>query len=104
MIYEQRIYTAHPGRLASWLRTYEETRLPILQRHLGPLVGAFTTETGTINQLVQIWSYEDHADRAERRAALWADAEWLDPSKNTSDALQRQESVLLVPTRFSPLR
>ena len=104
MIYELRTYTAHPGKLGAWLKTFEETRLPILLRHLGNLVAAFTPETGTINQLVQIWAYEDHADRARRRAALWADPEWLDPTKNTSDALQKQESVLLAPTRFSPLR
>lgn len=104
MIYELRQYTAHPGRLNSWLKVYEEKRLPILQRNLGNLVGAFTTETGELNQLVQIWGYEDHDDRAKRRAALWKDPEWLDPSANTSDALQRQESTLWVPTRFSPLR
>lgn len=104
MIYELRQYTTHPGRLNSWLKVYEERRLPILQRCLGTLVGAFTTETGTLNQLVQIWAYQDHADRASRRAALWSDPQWLDPSANTSDALQLQESTLLVPTRFSPLR
>jgi hypothetical protein len=104
MIFELRTYTAHPGRLNSWLKTYEQRRLPILKRNLGPLVGAFTTDTGEINQLVQLWQYESHADRAARREALWTDPEWLDPSANTSDALQRQESVLLIPTDFSPLR
>ena len=103
MIYEMRTYTAHPGKLGPWLKVYQETRLPILLRHLGNLVGAFTTETGTINQLVQIWAYEDHADRAARRAALWADPEWLNPANNTADALQKQDSVLLTPTSFSPL-
>lgn len=104
MIYEMRTYTVHPGKLGPWLNTFEQTRLPILLRHLGELVGAFTPDTGMLNQLVQIWAYEDHADRARRRAALWADPEWLDPTKNTSAALQQQESVLLVPTKFSPLR
>ena len=73
MIFEMRTYTAHPGKLNPWLKIYGQRRLPILQRHLGPLVGAFTTDTGEINQLVQLWQYESHTDRAERRAALWAD-------------------------------
>ncbi|MGD9921542.1 MAG: NIPSNAP family protein [Pseudorhodoplanes sp.] len=103
MIFEMRTYTAHPGRLNGWLKVYEERRLPILERHLGRLVAAFTPETGTINQFVQIWGYESHADRAARRATLWKDADWLDPAANTSEALQCQESVILVPTRFSPL-
>jgi hypothetical protein len=104
VIYELRQYTAYPGRLHPWLKVYEERRLPILKRNLGDLVGAFTTDTGKLNQLVQIWCYQDYADRAARSAALWSDPEWLDPTANTSDALQAQESTLLVPTRFSPLR
>lgn len=104
MIYEMRTYTAHPGKLGSWLPVFEKERLPLLLKHLGQLVAAFTPDTGKLNQLIQIWAYVDHQDRALRRAALWADPLWLDPAKNTSDALQSQESVILVPTRFSPLR
>lgn len=104
MIYELRTYEAKPGRLSPWLKAYEETRLPIIKSHLSNLVGAFTPDTGTLNQLVQIWAYEDHADRARRRAALWADPDWTNPANDTSDALQRQHSVILLPTRFSPLK
>lgn len=104
MIYEMRTYTAKPGALGPWLRVYEAKRLPILQRHLGRLVAAFTPDTGELNQLVQIWEYKDAADREARRAALWSDPEWIDPKNNTSDALVRQESVLLKPTVFSPLK
>ncbi|WP_285415059.1 NIPSNAP family protein [Variovorax sp. efr-133-TYG-130] len=104
MIYEIRTYTAHPGKLGSWLPVFEAQRLPLLLKHLGNLVGAFTPDTGKLNQLVQIWAYKDYQDRADRRAALWADPEWTDPSKNTSDALQAQESVILTPTKFSPMK
>jgi hypothetical protein len=103
MIYEMRTYTTRPGKLNGWLRVYEETRLPILKKHLGTLIAAFTPDTGNVNQLVQIWAYADHGDRARRRAALWSDPEWLDPTKNTSDVLVEQHSVLLQPTAFSPL-
>lgn len=104
MIYECRTYEAKPGRLGSWLRAYEETRLPILEHHLGNLVGAFTPDTGTLNQLVQIWAYEDFEDRARRRSSLWNDPDWINPANNTAKALQRQHSVILLPTRFSPLK
>lgn len=104
MIYEMRTYTAKPGKLKSWLVAFEKTRLPILQRHLGRLVAAFTPDTGNVNQLIHIWEYEDHPDRVLRRERLWSDPEWLDPTKNTSDALVQQESIILLPTTFSPLR
>ncbi|WP_205520636.1 NIPSNAP family protein [Tropicibacter sp. Alg240-R139] len=99
-----RTYTAKPGALRSWLSVYEETRLPILKQHLGRLVAAFIPDTGNINQLVQIWEYENAEDREQRRAALWADPAWTDPKSNTAEALVHQESVLLKPTSFSPLK
>ena len=104
MIYELRTYTAHPGKLGPWLAAFERDRLPLLLKHLGNLAGAFTPDTGTLNRLIQLWVYADHQDRAKRRAALWTDPLWLDPTKNTSDFLQAQESVILLPTRFSPMQ
>lgn len=104
MIYEMRTYTTKPGALNAWLKAFEQDRLPILKRNLGQLVAAFTPETGELNQIIHIWAYEDYADREKRRAALWSDPDWLDPTKNTSDKLVRQESVLMKPASFSPIQ
>ncbi|PRY05954.1 NIPSNAP family protein [Paraburkholderia sp. BL25I1N1] len=102
MIVEMRTYTFQPGKLREWLPYFEKERFPIQQKHLGKLLGYYTADTGELNQVVQLWAYETFEDRAARRAALWSDPEWLNPSKSTMHMIVKQESKLLLPTAFSP--
>jgi hypothetical protein len=104
MIIDLRTYTFHPGQLTKWLPIYEREKMPLQLKHCGHLVGYFTAETGTLNQVVQLWAYKDHADRDARRAALWADPEWNESASKTLGMIQTQECKILKPTSFSPLR
>ncbi len=104
MLVEMRIYTYHPGRLQPLLPVLEKEVLPLQLRYLGRLAGYFVSETGTLNQTTQMWVYTDAADREARRAALAADPEWQAIANRLVDAVQSQESRLLKPTNFSPLR
>ncbi|MDO9404091.1 MAG: NIPSNAP family protein [Polaromonas sp.] len=103
MIYEERCYTLSPVTLRPFLALYEAEGLPMLLRHLGTLVGFFTTETGELNQVVHIWQYQDLADRERRRAGLWQDPTWLAYADKVLPLITRMESRLLRPTSFSPL-
>ena len=89
---------------ASKRRVLVTSALPYIYSlpHLGNLVGYYTTDTGELNQIVQLWAYENYADREARRKALWSDPEWTDPSKSTISVMQKQESKILLPTAFSP--
>jgi hypothetical protein len=64
---------------------------------LGNLLGYFRTAVGhDLNEVVRWWDFADLNDRAQRRAALWEDPEWLDfaprvprpraPAQSTADA------------------
>jgi hypothetical protein len=101
MLLDLRIYTIHPGKLAGFLRLVESEILPIQQKYCGNLVFYSTSETGTLNQAVQVWAYQDAADRDARRAALWADPEWQRLAEKALPLIQHQESRLLRPTSFS---
>ena len=105
MIYEMRTYTVRPLKQADWLALYKEHALPVQLEHLGNLVGFFTTEFGTLNQLVHIWAYESLEDRAARRATMASDPRWAEFSfKNKQlDAIVELKSSILKPTAFSPL-
>jgi hypothetical protein len=46
-------------------------------RLLGKPVLYGTTEVGDVNSYVHVWAYKDLADRAAKRAAMWADPERL---------------------------
>lgn len=105
MIYEMRTYTLRPTRMPDWLALYKNHALAVQQEHLGNLVGFFTTEFGTANQVVHIWAYESLDDRAERRARMAADPRWAEfGAKNKElDAVVELKSTILKPTDFSPL-
>jgi NIPSNAP len=104
MIVEERTYTMQPGKARIWLDYYQERGLPIQQRMLGKLIGFFTSEIGELNQVVHIWAYESLADREQRRGAMMKDPDWQAFLKDVPPVIVKQETRILVPTSFSPLK
>lgn len=104
MIVEERVYTLKPGTLHLYYQDYNPRGLAIQTRILGNLIGYFHTEIGQLNRLVHLWGYDSLAERERRRAALAADAEWLEYLKQGPDIIVEMESRILVPAPFSPIR
>ena len=104
MIVDLRTYTMVPGRLNAWLKLYESDGYPIHVRHLGKPMGIFTTDVGTLNQVVFFWRFESQADREKRRAALEADPDWVPIARRAREAgnVQHQENKIIKATAFSP--
>ena len=63
MIYELRTYTLMPGKQGEYLKLNGEIGRKIRGDKYGKLEGYWSTEFGTLNQLVHLWSY-----RRPRRA------------------------------------
>ena len=70
MIVEERCYTAQVGRVKEWVDYYEKHAFPIQQKYLGKCIGFFTTEIGTLHQIVHIWAYDSLAHRETARANM----------------------------------
>lgn len=104
MILDERSYSIHPAHVRDYLDIYEREGMALQVQHLGKLLGWFTTDTGTVNEVVHMWLYEDLADRERRRSALEADPKWWAFRAKTSPYVQFMRSRLLRPTNFSPLR
>ena len=102
MLFDVRTYTCAPGTIAKHLALYEEKGLAPQTRHLGEPVFYGTCETGDPNQYVHIWVYENAADREAKRAAMWADPDWLAyvAASNEAGWLVRQENKLMVDAPF----
>jgi hypothetical protein len=100
MLVEQRTYTTHPGKWRTYLALYEAEGLDIQKRILGRLVGYYSADSGTLNQIVHMWAYEDMNERAERRTQLMADPAWLAYVARMMPLLQSQESRILLPAPF----
>jgi hypothetical protein len=104
MYFEMRTYTLRPGKQKEYLRLFEEVALPIISRY-AKLVGYWYTEIGELNQLVHLWAYESLDDRAQKRAALYQDPEWqANFLPKAGPMLERQETKILLPANFSPIR
>ena len=103
MLYEMRTYRLKVGTVPQYLRLVEEG-IVIQREHLGNLVGYFTSEIGTLNEVVHIWAYVDLLDRQRRREELAMDPRWQDFIPKIQALLETMESKILVPTKFSPLQ
>ena len=106
MYVEQRLYTAHPGRLAAWLKLYEEVGNPVSTRHMGPLLGFFSVEVGPLNSVLFLRGFDDPDDRERGLAAREADPEWQHFRSESAKlgALAAQQNKLLKTTAFCPIQ
>lgn len=101
-VYELRVYRFHPGRIAEWARLIRDG-LPLREKYSSP-VAFWEVEVGPLNTVVHLWPYRDAQHRAEVRKALVADAGWQAVIAQAYPLIQSQESKLLLPASFSPLR
>jgi hypothetical protein len=102
LIIEERIYTCYCGKAQQYVKMYEAEGLAIQRPILGNLVGYFTSELGTLNQVVHLWAYESMEDRAERRARLLSHPEWKVYAAKVQPLVLQQENKILIPAPFSP--
>ena len=106
MLLDHRTYTVRVGTLKKQLALYEKHGLAVQKRHFGEPLAWLVSETGDVNTYVHIWMYEDAADRARKRAALFKDPEWLAYIESSAEAgyVIKQESKLMSPAPFAPIR
>jgi hypothetical protein len=79
-LYELRTYTLRVGAMAEAVKLYQELGFPALRKggHDKHLVGYFQADTGTINQIVHLWKFEDDADRRAHWTAVFADKDFVE--------------------------
>lgn len=104
MLLDLRIYTCRPGTIKKHLELYERMGKEPQTRHLGQPLAYMTTETGNPNQYIHIWVYENAGDRERKRAAMWADPDWIAYTQESAKlgALEAQENRLMNPVAFFP--
>lgn len=100
MIVEMRTYTLAIGATARYFKLYGEKGLLVQTRFLGHLVGYYSVEVGELNRVIHLWGYSSFEDRAVRRAAMWADPEWLAYVRDAAGLVIEQKSELLAPAPF----
>jgi hypothetical protein len=100
MIIEHRTYTLHPGNTAKYFSLYTQQGMSVQLEYLPRPIGYYTTELGTLNQVIHLWAYDDLNDRAQRRALMKQDPRWTAYVEQILPLIQHQESKILVPASF----
>jgi NIPSNAP protein len=104
-LYELRTYTLHVGKMAEAVKLYQEIGFPALQKggQDKKLVGYFQSDTGTINQLVHLWKFDDDADRRAHWTGLSANKDFAEGfASKFRPLLMTQEVKLLHPAPWGP--
>ena len=102
MIFDHRMYTMRPNRVAAFLATYERVALPLQRKYLGEPYGFFVTDIGPLSRIVHIWQYESIADRQARRDAMEADPAWHEYRRIVieEDNLLDMQNMIVKPAPF----
>ena len=107
MIYELRIYTAHPGRMPDLLGRFRDHTMELFERHGMQNVGYWLNTVGGRNdELWYMLAYESMAARESAWATFVADEEWARvraESEAKGPLVAHAENRFMTPTDFSPL-
>ncbi len=103
-IYEMRTYTLHVGHMGEAVRLYGELGWPALEASgfSDNLVGYFTSDVGTINQLVHLWKFDDDAARRAFWARLFQDEAFMAFAAQIRQHVMTQEVKLLLNAPWGP--
>jgi hypothetical protein len=104
-LYELRTYTLRVGTMAEAVKLYQEIGFPALQKgsHEKKLIGYFQADTGTINQIVHLWKFDDDADRRSHWAAVYANKDFVEGfASKFRPLLMTQEVKLLQAAPWGP--
>jgi len=98
LIYELRTYTLQPGTQAQFVKNSAEVGRKARGDNYGKLEGYWSTEFGTLNQVVHLWSFDSFDERARLRGELAKNEEWITKYLPlTRGALLAQENKILSP-------
>lgn len=107
MIYELRIYETVPGRLPALNARFANHTLGFFKKHGIHVVGFWTEDIGTGNQLVYMLGFDSLADREKKWAAFQADPVWNKvraDSEKDGPINARVRNMILRPTNYSPMQ
>ena len=76
MIYENRVYTAVPGKLPAINARFADITIDYFNQYEIGMMGFWNDEIGTSKQLTYILTFDSVADREKKMDAVSADTSW----------------------------
>ena len=78
MIHELNVFTCRPGAHLTLAKHDGTVGREVRGDRFGTLAGCWLTEHGTLNQMVQLWSYDSAEEQTRLSRALARDDRWID--------------------------
>ncbi len=104
MIYELRTYQLAVGGMGDYLDLIRTKLLPLLAEHGLKPVGFWTTEIGTLNEVVHLWAFNDLNERQAKWGAWFKDPRRAEILPRLRASIVSQSNKILSPTEFSQLK
>jgi hypothetical protein len=98
MLFELAFETVRPGNLPALLNALE-VAAKARDGQYGTLVGAWTTEVGTLNRCVTLWRYDHTAHQENVVTALARNSDWQAYEKSIQPVLASRTRRTLTPLR-----
>lgn len=101
-VYELRHYQTQTGKAPEFLKRFKEI-MPVREKY-SDLVCLWHCEAPFPNNIMHLWAYDDLKARADIRAKVAADPDWQKFLGVGPTLLANMESIILLPTNYSPLK
>lgn len=101
MIVELRTYRLKVGALEQYTRLYRERGYALQAGALGEPIGWYTVDGGTLSTVISLWRYDNHEDRAQKRARLAANPDWQTYLRDVSPLFEAMDNQFLVPVQLT---
>ena len=103
-LYEKRTYDIRVGQMPEVIRLYSDLGAPALEAggFMEHLVGYFTSETGTLHQLVHLWRFESDEQRRAFWKRLFSDDDFMAFAVQLRPNIEKQDVQLLRSAPWGP--
>ena len=104
-IQELRVYEAMPGKLPALNERFANHTDGLFKKHGMEVVGYWTDDVGTSNQLTYMLGFRDLGEREKSWKAFGGDPEWrkvVSESEKDGTLVKGTRITILRPTRYSP--
>ncbi len=104
MIYLEASLRVVPGKMNEFMEVFTKEYLPASNRLGRKLAAQWRTTIGTLDEVVDLWAYEDLTQMQRFQEARQKSEEMTKASERLRALIAYEETRLLTPTPYSPMK
>lgn len=104
MIYLEAAIHVAPGKMKEFMDVFTNQYLPASERLGRRLIGQWRTFVGPLDEVVDLWAYDDLSHMQRFQEARQHDAEIIKAGENLRVLIASETTKLLIPTAYSTIK